>query len=170
MRKPTCFILGFVTCCAAIAGILPQKPAELSSTQLISIQRLETKGSEQGPDGLSFCFLVSRTATAQHKLAIKETRDFLVSKRSYREVSQASLGRVFEPQVAVHDASKYAADHPELAPSLTAAPPKSLVVVVAISGSKLEAGSDVEVRLHIGFGRSADKPEAEELVFRTKVP
>ena len=73
---------------------------------------------------------MSRTATAQHKLAIKETRDFIVSQRSYREVTQAQ-GRVLEPQVGIHDAKKYAIDHPDLAASIAAAPERSLVVVVA---------------------------------------
>lgn len=113
---------------------------------------------------------MSRTATAQHKLAIKETRDFVVSQRSYREVTQASQGRVFEPQVGIHDAKKYAIDHPDLAASIAAAPERSLVVVVAISGAPLEVGSEIEVPLHVGFGRSADKPESEDLLFRTNVP
>jgi len=159
-----------VASAAAFAHVLPVKPAELSVTRLIGVERLRGEMPNQGPDGLSFCFLISRTGNAQHKLAIKETTDFTVSKRSYRETTQASSGQVFEPHTTIHDAAKYGADHPEAAAAIAEAPKQSLVAVVAISGAPLVMGSDVEVRLRVGFGRSAGTPESEELLFRTKVP
>jgi hypothetical protein len=170
MRKLVSFLFGCVASAAAFAHVLPEKPAELSVTRLIGVERLQGGKPNQGPDGLSFCFLLSRTEKAQGKLAIKETKDFTVSQRSYREVTQASSGQVSEPHTSIHDAAKYSADHPATAAIIAEAPKQSLVAVIAISGTPLVAGSDVEVRLRVGFGRTAGTPESEELLFRTKVP
>jgi hypothetical protein len=143
----------------------------LSSTRLLSVERLKAAAPDQGPDGLSFCFLVSRTPAAQHKFAIKETKDFTVSQQSYRELSQSALGRTFEPRTAVYDATKYASEHPEVASAVAAAPPRSLIITSVISGPKLQEGDAIQFVLHLGFGRSADKPpESEDLVFTTTVP
>src|SRR6187431_2702264 len=97
MGKLTSFILACVSCALAVGDVLPEKPGELSATRLIDVQRLKDSAPNLGPDGLSFCFLVSRTERAQHKLEIVETKDFVVSERSYREATQATLGRTFEP-------------------------------------------------------------------------
>jgi hypothetical protein len=148
----------------------PVTEGKLSSTRLLSVQRLKSEIPDQGPDGMLFCFLVARTPVAQHNMALKETRDFAVGKRSYQALSRSSLGRVFEPQTAVHDAAKYALDHPEVASAVAEAPPRSVIITSAISGPELKAGDSVEIVLHVGFGRTPDKPEAENLVFTTTVP
>jgi hypothetical protein len=170
MKQFTGILLFFAVCTGAIGQVLPVGDGVLSSTKLLSVDRMTGADPESGPDGLMFCFLVSRTPLGQHKFAIKETRDFSISGKSYRELSQSALGRVFKPAIAVHDAAKYAIDHPELATVVAAAPQRSLIVTLAISGPKLQVGDDVKVILQVGFGRSVEKPEAESLVFETKVP
>jgi hypothetical protein len=171
MSKPVFTVLFLATCLSAVAQTPPLTEGQLSSTRLLSVERVKATGPDQGPDGLSFCFLVSRTPAAQHKFAIKETKDFTVSQQSYRELSQSALGRTFEPKTAVHDATRYAAEHPEVASAVAVAPPRSLIITSAISGPKLKEGDAIQIILHLGFGRSADKPpESENLIFTTTVP
>jgi hypothetical protein len=170
MSKFSSILLFIAVCIAAFAQTLPVSEGALSSTKLLSVERMTAANPESGPDGLRFCFLVSRTPAGQHRFAIKETRDLFISGKSYRELSQSALGRVFEPAMAVHDSAKFVIDHPELAAVVSAAPQRSLIVTLAISGPKLQVGDQVQVILHVGFGRSAEKPEAESLVFETKVP
>jgi hypothetical protein len=170
MSKIASAILFFTAYATVVAQVPPVNEGELSSTRLLSIERITTDTPEQGPDGLSFSFLVSPTPVARHKFAIKETHDFTVAQRSYRELSQSTLGRVFKSKMAVHDASKYAIDHPGVASAIAAAPQRSLMVTLALSGPTLKDGDAVEVVLHVGFGRSAEKPEGEDLVFKTTVP
>jgi hypothetical protein len=150
--------------------VLPSKEGELSTTRLLKVERLVSHVADELPDGLVFHFLVSRKAPAEHKFAIKETRDFIVSGQSYRNATEAKLGRSSDAQTGVHDAIKYAAEHPEFATPVSGAPKRSLIITVAIRGCNLMEGRDVELILHTGFGRTTGAPEGEDLNFKTQVP
>jgi len=170
MLKFSTIVPFLALCSVAVAQVVPVSEGVLSSTRLLSVERVKVTASEEGPDGLLFCFLVSRTPVGQHKFAIQETRDFSVLGRSYRELSQSTLGRVGEPKMAVHDAAKYLRENPERAATAENAQERSLIVTLALSGPQLRDGDDVKVVLRLGFGRSAERPEVESLVFETKVP
>jgi hypothetical protein len=70
MSKLTYALLFLAACTSLLAQTPPLNEGQLSSTRLLSVERLKAAAPDQGPDGLSFCFLVSRTPAAQHKFAI----------------------------------------------------------------------------------------------------
>lgn len=164
-------LLLFVLIAANVFGqVSPENAGELSSTQLINVERSPSAVPNKGPDGLVFNFVVSKTPTGQHHLGIKETRDFKVGDQSYLQLTQTALGRHFEPGTVIDDPAKFAAAHPKLSDIVSAAPADSLVVTVTITGAPLVEGQDVEITLHLGFGRTPDAPSTEDLVFKTEVP
>jgi hypothetical protein len=170
MRNHFCLVLFVSLCSVSFGQVDPVRKGELSSTQLLSVERLVSNRPDQGPDGLSFRFLVKKKPPAEYEFGLKETRDFDVLGESYRKVTETTLGRVFEPHTTVDDAAEYVAEHPKLAAAVPAAPQGSAIMTVVITGSPLKDGQDVEVKLNVGFGRTAGTPESEELTFRTKVP
>jgi hypothetical protein len=171
-------VLGLIFSCllssVLTAQIAPLKPGKLSSTVLLGVTRLssddELNNPHKSPDGLLFCFAVSPNPPAEHQFGIKQSKDFKVDGRSYQAITQKSQGRLFVPVLVAHDPKKYAAENTIYADAISKVSPESSIITMAIGGAHLKESEDVEIVFHIGFGRTPEKIEAEDLVFRTKVP
>jgi hypothetical protein len=174
MKWIFCALFSALVASTVHSQIAPSKSGTLSSTHLLSVERLSpddsTNNPQKAPDGLLYCFLVARNPPATHKFAIKETKDFQVGGASYLASTRTKLGASYTPITTVHGVAKFAAQHSTAAVSLAKAPPDSLVITVAIGGAPLKDGEPAELTLHVGFGRTPDEFKVEALSFRTQVP
>jgi hypothetical protein len=135
---------------------------KMSTVRLLATARL-TKPS---PDGVRFLFLVTPTSGTPGNFALKETRDFLLDGKSYREMTKAETGKEWEPETEFYGAEGFFAKQPgmrRLAPEgdLTGAN----ILVMAIGGAALPARAAGEITLRVGFEK-----EVEPFTFAFQVP
>jgi hypothetical protein len=154
-------VLGLCSRAATGDGV-PRQTGRLTSTQLIKTERIQRSGA---PDGLAFYFLVTPTGEAFGQFSIRETRDLLLGGQSYRQKTQAELGRRFEPETRIDDPAKFISAHPEFRTAMPRTEKGALVVSIAIPGAKLPDGAAVTVALEIGYDQ-----QLEKFSFRVPVP
>lgn len=171
MQLILAFVFFVLTSTATFGQVAPKTLGTLSTTHLLSVERLVPGDPNLGPDGLLFCFLVASKPPAEHKFGIKQTEDFKVNGESYEAITKRELGKNFTHLTTVHDVEKYLAENPKIANLVSKITPNSRLIITAlISGAPLNDGENVELVFHIGFGRTTDEPEIEDLIFTTKVP
>jgi hypothetical protein len=152
----------FLALLAALSFLAPaeaaQPDAPMQSGSLSTVHLLATGRPSGGPapDGMQFLFLVKRGAGAEGSITLKETRDFTVAGSSYQDMTQAELGQKFEPRTSVDKADTFFSRQPGLRGLAPADIGDSYILAIAISGAKLPAGSNVEITVHVGFGKSVE--------------
>jgi hypothetical protein len=147
---------------AALSLLVPAEAAQPDApvqTGALSTVHLLATGRPSGgpaPDGMQFLFLVKRGTGAEGSITLKETRDFTVGGNSYQDMTQAELGQKFEPRTSVDKADTFFSRQPGLRGLAPADIGDSYILTIAISGAKLPPGSNVEVTVHVGFGKSVE--------------
>jgi hypothetical protein len=134
----------------------------LSTVTLLATQRV---ASEEAPDGMRFLFLIRRASEVAGSFTLKETRDFDSDGESYQEKTQAALGKKFAPSAIIDRAESFFTKQPNLrhlAPDDIA---DTHVLLLTIVGAPLNTGANVDVTLHVGYGK-----EVEAFTFATLTP
>jgi hypothetical protein len=152
----------FLALLAALSLLAPAKAAQpatpLQTGALATVQLLATGRPSGGPapDGMQFLFLVKRGAGVEGSPTLKETRDFTVAGSSYQDMTQAELGQRFEPRTSMDTADAFFSKQPGLRGLAPADVGGGYILTIAISGAKLPAASNVEITLHVGFGKAVE--------------
>ncbi len=147
---------------AALWFLAPAEAAQPGSSiqtgPLATVHLLATGRPSGGPapDGMQFLFLVKRGAGVEGSITLKETRDFTVAGSSYQDMTQAELGQRFEPRTSVDNADAFFSKQPGLRGLAPADIGGGYILTIAISGAKLPAASNVEVTVHVGFGKAVE--------------
>jgi hypothetical protein len=133
--------------------------------QLLDARVLNAPQESGAINTVRMVYLVTRQPGVVGKLALKEPRDVLITDRSYREITEAELGRTFEPTTIITDAVKYLQEHSEL--PLQGVPESgSLIIKVELSGAALPKDAEVLSKLSLGFG---GKVEESSFKFTPKI-
>jgi len=158
--------------CLALLLALPAtaaetaRPAKIQTGRMSTVQLLATGRAAQGaPDGMRFLVLVTPTPGTTGALTVKETRDFLIDGKSYRERSQTELGKPIEPASVLDSAEGFFAKQPRarrLAPENIDG---AHIMSVSIGGAGLQAGAAGQVNVSVGFNK-----EVESFTFPFTVP
>jgi hypothetical protein len=149
---------------AALSLVAPgqaaQPDAPVQTGTLATVHLLATGRTSGGPapDGMQFLFLVKRGAGVEGPIALKETGDFIVAGSSYQDKTQAELGRRFEPRTSIDSADTFFSRQPGLRGLAPADISGGYILTIAIPGAQLPARSNVEVTVHVGFGKAATEP------------
>jgi hypothetical protein len=152
----------FLALLAALSFLAPAEAAQpdtpIQTGSLATVHLLATGRSSGGPapDGMQFLFLVKRGAGVEGSITLKETRDFTVAGNSYQDLTQAELGQRFEPRTMVDTADAFFSKQPGLRGLAPADIGGGYILTIAISGAKLSVGSNVEVTVHVGFGKAVE--------------
>jgi hypothetical protein len=152
-----------MTCTVSAQSPRPTRvhTGKMSTVHLLAIARV----SQPSPDGVRFLVMVTPAAGIQGQFALKETRDFLIDGKSYREMTKAETGRVWEPSTELDTADGFFAKQPgarRLAPENIAG---AKILVVAIGGAALPPQGTGEVTFNLGLDK-----EVEPFTFAFSVP
>ena len=124
--------------------------------QLLDARLLDAQAQSGAVKTVRMVYLVTRQPGVVGKLALKEPRDVTIKGRSYREITEAELGRTFEPSTIISDAAKFFQEHSTLKPE--GAPESgALIIKVELPGAAIPENSELQSTLSLGFGGKVEE-------------
>ena len=139
-----------------VSAALPTFDGTSARIQLLDARTVDAPAESGAATSVRLVYLVTRQPGVAGKLALREPQDIMIRGRSYREITQAALGRVFEPSTTVTDAAPYFQKHPAL--KTADAPDRgALVIQVELPGARFPKDADLQSTLFLGFGEKVEK-------------